>query len=308
MLDLDGAWLPAQTQYALLHPQVGIALLDVVPGTTTTHAAERLRQRLNAAGFHIEFERNPPIRYFRVALPAVHDISRLLDQEFGRRSPAPLPRGAWVAAAQRLLATDLPSLPAEPASGRGADDQAMQRQVRARQPPTAKRSPARPLGGARWLGVFWGLMALTVGGGAVLLHTLGTPQRSPDASGIMDTEPVSGFAAMPAPSPTGVTSVLAETMVRRADALLQRGDVSGARLLYERAAAAGAGAAALGMGKTYDATFLAGIGITGMGADSEVAMRWYRRAAVLGDAAARTRLQASTPPISNTSSALEDRR
>ncbi len=97
-------------------------------------------------------------------------------------------------------------------------------------------------------------------------------------------------------------AMLAAIMVRRADMLLQLGDVSGARLLYERAAAAGSGGAAMTMGKTFDATFLAGIGVTSMGADPAMAMSWYRRAAGLGSAEARTRLQASMPATSGISS------
>ncbi len=364
MLDVDGAWLPAQTQYALLHPQIGIALLDVVPGTTTTHAAERLRQRLDAAGFHGEFERNPPIRYLCIPLPAIHDLGRLLDEEFGGHCPAKLPHGAWVATAQRLLATELPSIPAEPASQRNADNQSLQCHVRGWQHPPVKPSPTRLSGGARWLGVFWGLLTITVSGGGVLLHYLGAPEISPSAVSAIQTEPVSGAGrgagataletpperipagsadmladnrellptpALPeiepvkaaqtigfaeaapvrgpdAAAPTsGPTAMLTEIMVRRADALLQRGDVSGARLLYGRAAAAGSGGGALGMGKTYDAAFLAWIGVSGMGADPEAAVRWYRRAAALGDTEARDRLKAPTSPIGSTKSALEAR-
>ena len=84
--------------------------------------------------------------------------------------------------------------------------------------------------------------------------------------------------------------------------MLQRGDVSAARLLYERAVAAGSGRAATAMGKTFDPTFLDKIGVTGMGADPALAASWYRRAAGLGDEEARTRLQASLPATRSTSS------
>lgn len=546
-LGLNGASAPARTQYALLHRQVGIALLDVTPGTTATDAATHLRQRFDAAGFHVEFSRNPPIRYLCVPLWDLHNIKRLLNQEFGRQSASMLPEGdAWVAAARRLLAGEpMQSLPAA-ASALDADGQ-RQRRARMRQHPAIGRRSSWSLSSARWLGVFWGLTAMTVSGGSLLLHHLGPldgrggsvgamdtrfapnteappkatlllkelrtadnaappppardddavangfraphvaadaqdligvdPQRAiddsdraiselqksleefkpetsdSDGAGAMPSEtppdrvlpvPASAVAedslepsppfaetTTPIASPTSIAeaasdlsrdtpvparldaeasphpdsmpvllderpsamaaaavlpdqpvaaardvpaeavvdvadmasvlpaaektlallpglslprgleastlpvksvgttqtadfakaapfqspetpalssppmAMLAETMMRRADALLQRGDISGARLLYERAAAAGSGDAAMTMGKTFDATFLARIGVTRMSADPAMAMSWYRRAAALGNAEAGARLQASMRVTSDTGSSLE---
>jgi TPR repeat protein len=70
---------------------------------------------------------------------------------------------------------------------------------------------------------------------------------------------------------------------QRGDALLAVGDVSAARRLYERAAAAGSGEAAAAAGKTYDPNILALIGAVGMRPDPEEAASWYRRAVALGD-------------------------
>ncbi len=584
-LDLNGASPPARTQYALLHRQVGIALLDVVPGTTARDAAQRLKHRLDAAGFHVQFRRNPPIRYLCVPLRAIHEIERLLAQEFGRQSSSVLPEGdAWVAAAQRLLVAEPLQNPSAATSALDADNQ-RQRRACMQQPAVGHRSNW-PLSSARWLGVFWGLMAMTVSGGGLLLQYLGPldgraalvgamntrpapgaesppkatpllkklrtadntapsssargddatgngfrspyvaadardligvdPQRAIDdndqailalqkrlgrfksetsdshgagavssetptdrvlpipanaVGGVTEdlSEPSPPFAEMttpialpisaisiaeatldlsrdtPAPArpdaeaslqpddlpvlldhrpinllnrlddarrnkelelisnplrsektlesrpspvaaaavapeqpavaarsapaeamvdaadiasvlPTAETTsallpglllprelgastlpaksistmqpanlakgapfrglevspllsspiaMLAETMVRRADTLLQRGDVSGARLLYERAAAAGSGGAAMTMGKTFDAMFLAGIGVTGMGADPATALIWYRRAAALGNAEASARLLASMRVTSGVGSSLE---
>jgi TPR repeat protein len=120
--------------------------------------------------------------------------------------------------------------------------------------------------------------------------------------------PRRGVDARPvAPPAASSSAMLAETMVRRGDALLQRGDVSAARLLYERAAAAGSGRAATAMGKTFDPTFLAGIGVSDTGADPALATRWYRRAAGLGDEEARTRLQAPPSTARRTSTTSERR-
>jgi len=127
--------------------------------------------------------------------------------------------------------------------------------------------------------------------------TVSTPAVSPPdrAAEVRPAAPAPRAAAAPAVSSPAVSSIgnpaLAEAMIRRADALLQRGDVSAARLLYERAAAAGSGRAATAMGKTFDPAFLAGIGAVGLSADPTLASTWYQRALRLGDDEARVRLQ-----------------
>lgn len=93
------------------------------------------------------------------------------------------------------------------------------------------------------------------------------------------------------PSPSRRTAMLVE----RGNALLERGDVSGARLLYVRAASAGDPDAAFAAGKTYDRKFLAQIRVQGgVRADPEKAAAWYRRAADLGSTEAFARLKAMT--------------
>lgn len=87
-------------------------------------------------------------------------------------------------------------------------------------------------------------------------------------------------------------------MVRRGNALFQHGDVSAARLLYDRAAAAGSAHAATAMGKTFDPTVLAGIGVVGLSPDPALAAFWYRRGLSLGDEEARTRLRLLPPMAS----------
>ena len=79
-------------------------------------------------------------------------------------------------------------------------------------------------------------------------------------------------------------------LLRRGDALLALGDVSAARLLYERAAAGGDGRGATGAGKTYDPVFLHAIGARGIQADPAAAATWYRKAVELGDRSAVDRL------------------
>ncbi|MFD1108663.1 hypothetical protein [Pseudoroseomonas ludipueritiae] len=76
---------------------------------------------------------------------------------------------------------------------------------------------------------------------------------------------------------------LLAALLRRGDAMLALGDLSAARLLYERAAAGGSGGAALALGKTYDPAFLSGLNARGIRPDRATAVNWYRKAAALGD-------------------------
>jgi len=80
-------------------------------------------------------------------------------------------------------------------------------------------------------------------------------------------------------------------LVRRGDAFLTSGDITSARLFYERAADAGSGRAALQLGATFDPIILgyvrAGSGL----ADPAQALSWYRRASDLGMVEAEERIK-----------------
>lgn len=542
-LDADDA--PARVRYALLHPQVGIALLDVVPGQTTPHAPDLLRRKLEAGTFHAEFGCIPPILYFCIPLRGLPDVGHLLEPEFNRQPASALPRGgAWVTAAQAALSAQ-PLRPArQPEGGAG---HTLSRALQGWQ------QPAQRSGGVRLLAAFWCLALSAIGGGALLLQYLGPPEKAlqatassepseaadrtpllaaeasgplvadlrrtliendqaivelqgrlrrlrPDAAGavadavltdiaqpdavaggvsmapqrpeladiaqadialadialaeaalqriradagaaqqrLADTNaqveragqqfaavqqrsedaqtagaemskqltdaqaqlnqleerrdaaeqqlrslraqvdrlqgdraaveqadrrsrdaadaetrraargpldqaiaqhgeaalpvlddmhgvvPVSAatapaatrgdaafklapFAALSLPSraPDPASAALAETMVRRGNALFQHGDVSAARLLYDRAASAGSAHAATAMGKTFDPTVLSGIGAVGISPDPALATLWYRRGLGLGDEEARTRLQSLSPAVSRAAARAE---
>jgi hypothetical protein len=95
-------------------------------------------------------------------------------------------------------------------------------------------------------------------------------------------EPVVTRPAEPAPPrhPPVAPAALA-ALLRRGDALLALGDVSGARRFYERAAEAGSAAGARAAGRTHDPAVLAGLGVRGIRPDPEAAAEWYRRAEAL---------------------------
>ena len=105
-------------------------------------------------------------------------------------------------------------------------------------------------------------------------------------------------APLPLPSPTMAErsapvplSQNVMVFMRRADRLIELGDISGARLLYERAAGLGSGTAAFSMGRTFDPLFLSALGAS-IPPDEAKSAEWYRRAVVLGsvEAAASLRL------------------
>ena len=84
-------------------------------------------------------------------------------------------------------------------------------------------------------------------------------------------------------------------LLSRGDAMLALGDISAARLFYERAAALGSAGAATALGNTYDAAFLASIQAKGIVPDQAAAIAWYRKAASLGDTEAVRQLQRLAP-------------
>jgi len=89
-------------------------------------------------------------------------------------------------------------------------------------------------------------------------------------------EPV--MAAAPPPARPELPPAVIDMLVARGDEMLARGDISGARLLYARAAAAGSSAAARAMGRSFEAEVLNRLGVRGIRPDPEQARHWYRRA------------------------------
>ncbi|MGI4808551.1 MAG: hypothetical protein ACRYF2_10650 [Janthinobacterium lividum] len=77
-------------------------------------------------------------------------------------------------------------------------------------------------------------------------------------------------------------------LLRRGHEMAAVKDLSAARLLYRRAADGGSAEAAYEMGRTYDPAVMTGL--NAVQADKDEALRWYRRAAAAGDAAAKAAL------------------
>jgi hypothetical protein len=81
----------------------------------------------------------------------------------------------------------------------------------------------------------------------------------------------------------------AQRLLRRGQLMLDSGNLSGARLLWERAAEQGSSEAALALGRSYDPAQVPLPGVAGSVADRALARRWYDRAAALGSSEARER-------------------
>ncbi len=171
--DDDGA-RRARVRYALLHPHIGIALLDVFPGATTPGAPDRMRRLLDATNFRLAFGDYPPIIYLCVPSRALFYIAPLLAREFGMLPPLAVAKGdAWVAAAQRAL---LAAEPLMQVSERMAND-GQSAPTELHDSGRVEGWPApRPCLGLRGLGVFWGVVGLTLGSGALFLEYLGAPE------------------------------------------------------------------------------------------------------------------------------------
>lgn len=67
-------------------------------------------------------------------------------------------------------------------------------------------------------------------------------------------------------------------LIARGDEMMARGDISGARLLYARAATAGSSAAARAMARSFEPELLNLLGARGIRPDPEQARYWHRMA------------------------------
>lgn len=78
--------------------------------------------------------------------------------------------------------------------------------------------------------------------------------------------------------------------IARGKLLLESGDVSAARAIFENLALQGSAAGAMALGETYDPVSLRGVLIRGLEPDSEKARKWYLKAEELGGSDARRRI------------------
>jgi len=87
-------------------------------------------------------------------------------------------------------------------------------------------------------------------------------------------------------APPSLPAVDVAELLAHGDGYLGKGDVTSARLFYERAADAGSGQGAMRLGATFDPNFLGRAGLVGTRGDQARAEMWYHRARGLDTAAA----------------------
>ena len=113
-----------------------------------------------------------------------------------------------------------------------------------------------------------------------------SPPLSATAQRSGATRPAPIAVVKPAPLPPAIVGLL----LRRGEEQLAIGDVSAARLLFERAAESGNAQGAFRLARTYDSTFLPAAEAPLL-ANRNEARVWYGRAASLGDREAAARLR-----------------
>ncbi|MBL6458706.1 hypothetical protein JMJ55_25560 [Belnapia sp. T6] len=159
LLDANGVVKPARIPYILLHGQVGIALLDFVPGNVTPNAAQRLKLMLEDASFTARYGRFPPIIYLCIPKRTVPGLALVLEHEFRKLAPLALPRDAtWTRLVQRLLAGERDTESPAPPGNQGRRDDSAAPKIRRRAASTRRSR------GSRWRSTALGLLALAFGG------------------------------------------------------------------------------------------------------------------------------------------------
>jgi len=107
---------------------------------------------------------------------------------------------------------------------------------------------------------------------------------------------LSAPAAESAPKPQAQAQPLSgaeeNRLLERGNELMQRGDITAARLLFEHLANRDSALAAFALAQSFDAGFLHKAQVRGLAPNQELADRWYRRAAELGSRDALTRVNA----------------
>jgi hypothetical protein len=111
----------------LLHPTIGVALLEMEP-RWTADAETRFRQRLEAIGFARHYPGHLPVIHRRLRPTDLPELPTLLTEAFSWQPALTLPEGgAWVAAARRALTDRAAPAPAGATTGASAARPSMTR-------------------------------------------------------------------------------------------------------------------------------------------------------------------------------------
>ncbi|MFC7691357.1 hypothetical protein ACFQY5_19070 [Paeniroseomonas aquatica] len=110
---------PASGCYALVHPTIGVALVDVAPDATP-NAEARLRRALGSADFWRDHPGTLPVWHGRIEIGAVRSLPALLAEGFGTLPPLTVPgKESWIGAVRSALADDAAwEMPGQPPRSR----------------------------------------------------------------------------------------------------------------------------------------------------------------------------------------------
>jgi hypothetical protein len=144
-----------------------------------------------------------------------------------------------------------------------------------------------------------GVVAPQDAGEPIQAAVLPVPSPTGVAASSPTPAPAAKLSSAAGPPPVQLRLPAAEiaALLGRADRLFALGDISSARLFYERAADAGNARAALRLGNTFDPAFLnfAHLRVRG---DTGKALYWYREARKLGETEVEI-LQENPEPVSS---------
>lgn len=122
--------------------------------------------------------------------------------------------------------------------------------------------------------------------GAMILRT--TPQLTPEPR---DTTTRGAVPQPSRPAATPEDRERAGRLFQKGEEHMAEGNISAARLMFERAADAGLAKAAMALAATFDVAELSRLSVRGIQPDPKLARRWYERALELGDREAEMRLR-----------------
>jgi len=192
--------------YALAHPEVGVALIDVAPDATP-NAEARLRRALTAAEFWPDFPGSLPVVHERVEGTALRSLAWVLQRGFAALPALTVPGGtAWIEGVQRAMAADpaweppgQPKTAPDPPPLAATGDAEAEAEAEPAAAPRSSRS-ARPRRWGRLAALplaFAATFAVGVVSGFVLLDS---PAPVPPASPVVAAAPQAPAAITPAPT------------------------------------------------------------------------------------------------------------
>ena len=198
--------------YALAHPEVGVALIDIAPDATP-NAEARLRRALTAAEFWPDFPGTLPVMHDRVDGTALRSLHWVLEQGFAALPALTVPGGAaWIEGVQRAMAADSAwELPGQPKAAPDAPlAPADDAEARGAAPPRSRSAAPRRWGRLATLPLaFAGTFALGLVSGFLLLDS---PTPATPASQVATAPPqppvapAQAVAAAPEAAPSAMAS------------------------------------------------------------------------------------------------------